>query len=132
MDDLIKLLEAMTGPARSVDVEIGRLQGVLVMQHDEETGVNREHTHWEYTKSIDDALSLVPDGWAWFVERIDGFSNGDARLWLPAQRARGYIKENFDVRNAANPAIAICIAALKARAAIAKTALKSQENTLNQ
>lgn len=132
MDDLIKLLEAMTGPARSVDVEIGRLQGVLVMQHDEETGANHEHTYFEYTKSIDDALTLVPEGWAWFVERIDGFSNGDARLWLPAQKTRGYIKENFDARNAANPAIAICIAALKARQAIAKTALKSQQVALTQ
>lgn len=69
MTDLIRLaerVEALAGPDRSLDLEIavavwGR-PGVLVMRHDKETGENYEYTHWEYTGSLDSAISLVPEG----------------------------------------------------------------------
>lgn len=69
-----------------------------------------------YTRSIDSALTLVPEGWAWFVERIEGYSEGRARLWIPSKRTLGLKIEQVDFE-AATPAIAICISALKAIAA---------------
>lgn len=151
MDELIALLEKATVPDRelnaalncirkgwSVEMRNGKAFSFFHHADDKEAKwhylfdtrgrIDVAIGYPSYTASIDAAVTLVPEGWAWFVERIDGFTNGDARLWLPAQRARGYIQENFDVRKAANPAIAICIAALRARQAIAKTPLKSQEN----
>ena len=67
-----------------------------------------------YTTSLDSALTLVPEGWAWFVEKIgEPFTTGSARLWIPAQWTQGLPKEQF-IQDAATPALALCIAALRA------------------
>ncbi len=107
MQDLIERLEKATGP----DLEADRLISCLLIGRDDVFFATGPY----YTESIDAAVELVPEGWAWFVERIDGFTNGDARIWLPAQHTHGLPRENFDVRKAATPAIALCIAALKVR-----------------
>ncbi len=131
--DIIERLEKATGADRRLDADMwpivdpdGYRQTLAhrqVMASLDLTPERQEREAFEttrlfapkFTASIDAALTLVPEGWAWFVERIEGFTNGDARIWLPSQRTRGLRQENFDVRNVANPAIALCIAALKAR-----------------
>ena len=68
-----------------------------------------------YTRSLDAALTLVPAGWAWFVEQIGKpYSEGRARLWIPSARTQGLQTENINV-DCATPALALCLAALRAR-----------------
>ncbi len=70
-----------------------------------------------YTTSLDAAVTLVPEGWAWFVEWIGApFSEGRARLWIPAQRTQKLTVENVNTQ-AKTPTMALCAAALRARAA---------------
>lgn len=61
-----------------------------------------------YTASIDAALALVPDGLDWDVSWVGGVYSGCVGFDATA---------DIDVRGA-TPAIALCIAALKARAAL--------------
>lgn len=112
MRDLIEKLQSAAGPSFELDKAIWC---ALNPDHDPTT-YNGDPRWKPYTQSIDAAVTLVPDGWAWFAQWIGGeFSEGDARLWIPSQRTRGLLKENFDARSCANPAIALCIAALRAR-----------------
>jgi hypothetical protein len=113
MHDLIERLEKATGPDRDLDLAIaiavwGR-PGVLVSKQDEPGGPIYDYTYWEYTGSIDAARTLVPDyngeSLDWLVGYDDDcpmatvFTHHGHREWHPG----------FD------PAIALCIAALKAR-----------------
>lgn len=65
-----------------------------------------------FTTSLDAALSLMPEGLAWVVSKQDG--NPFAACG-PVDRT-GWVAWSEDNR-AATPAIALCIAALKARQA---------------
>ncbi len=72
-----------------------------------------------FTTSLDSAVTLVPEGWAWFVERIGApFTEGRVRLWIPAQRTQKLSVEQVNLE-AKTPALALCAAALRARAALA-------------
>ena len=122
-DELIAALEKATGADRDLDANIGKVAGWL------KTGwaANR---WWapdvaararkakktpgsfgvlpldlpKFTASIDAAVSLVPNGWEWCV-----YGAGGSDVWLPeGLRAQ-------QMTYAATPAIALCIAALKAR-----------------
>ena len=99
MDELIARLEQATGPNRELD-------------HAVETAVLGEWTYYapEYTASIDAALTLVPEGFNWTV---DGFPSGPACASCYLADAGGQLHDG------ATPAIAICIASLKARQAMA-------------
>lgn len=130
--DLIARLEKVTGPDRALGDDVLLACGWGMDEVGE--GPDRKIL-WcgpveEYldgdqpdpTSSIDAAMTLVPEGWAWFVQRIGDLpqhpeysSYGDVRLWIPAQRTKGLAVESVDVRSAPTPAIALCIAALKAR-----------------
>lgn len=82
------------------------------------SGEKRSLCPW-YTSSIDAALALVPEGWAWRVMQEGPFATGRA------SKPRAELAEPVDefgpgvgVRaqvEAATPAIALCIAALKVR-----------------
>ena len=134
MNDLIAALEQATGPSRELDDAIStaignpppktggyygweKSGGSYTKPRDSE---GRTHDTWSaphYTSSLDSALTLVPEGWAWFVQHIGKpFTTGSARLWIPAQWTQGIPKEQF-VNEAATPALALCIAALRAREA---------------
>jgi hypothetical protein len=129
-NDLIERLEKATGPDNELDRDICLVYGPYRNDIWEKQPVHPrilqtidfKVNDWvstpRYTASIDAALTLVPEGWAWFVQQIDDFTNGDARIWLPHTRTRGLKQEDFVVRNAASPATALCIAALKAQAVI--------------
>lgn len=64
-----------------------------------------------YTASLDAALTLVPDGWAATVNTF---------CWVELNRTKVSAAdgEGVHVRHAQKPAIALCIAALKAREAV--------------
>ena len=84
-----------------------------------------------YTASLDAALTLVPEGWGWNVgspfapsEALEGRSRPWADIWLRGEEeiylpgaAAVTDSPGWNHFNAATPAIALCMAALRARAA---------------
>ena len=106
--ELIAALEAAEGPSRELDWQIQRT--VFAPQP--------HKPFWpapEFTRSLDAALSFTPEGWAWMIQDI-----GDASLrlptvslWRPSQRSTRLPIERFDTE-AVTPAIALCIANLRA------------------
>lgn len=62
-----------------------------------------------YTSSLDAALTLVPEGWDWIV-----FGAGGADVWKVGP---GNELHRIDETYAATPALALCIASLRARSA---------------
>lgn len=132
MQELIERLEKATGPDRELDGLIyGSLRGLkrnggtFHIYLSEETfqfeHPTVRHTNGpaalyvrgcnvgEFTESIDAALTLVPDGWLWDVA-----SSGAAWV-MPDYELDGQIV----IGGVQQPAIALCIAALKARLAVA-------------
>lgn len=122
MRDLIARLEAAQGPDRELDGEIAvAVQGgEIVWKQANYTmemypshryastnhygGFANEHVPL-FTASIDAALTLVPDGWSWSLYDVIGKPES-VRMW----------RHPMDVlTSAATPALALCIAALKAR-----------------
>jgi hypothetical protein len=96
VQELIARLEAATGPDRDLDVAI--IDALF-------PGARKFPL--EYTASIDAALTLVPEGWRWHLgNTLDG--RGTAMIWLNPLTGTDEIF-------AAAPAIALCIAALRAR-----------------
>lgn len=61
-----------------------------------------------YTTSLDAALTLVPEGWGWMIDWTE-----------PTERPRAVLCHEptvtVECREASTPALALCIAALKAR-----------------
>lgn len=113
--DLADRVERAAGADRAIDLDIARLRGVTVMRQRADDSGADEYTHWHYTASLDAALSLVPEGWAWAVY-------GGAREEIVAT---AYCVPNggrlpwpdwvTDIC-AATPALALCAAALRALA----------------
>lgn len=117
---LIARLEAAAEGSRELDAEIAIFLNPKLAEWErfggELHGPSDSIFHApHYTTSIDAALALVPEGWAWFAQRIgQPFSTGFARLWLPAARTKGLKIEQYQ-SEAATPALALVIAAMKAR-----------------
>lgn len=115
---IISRLKKATGPDQELDDTIAVLEGYR--------GSPLPYTH--YTSSIDAALTLVPEGLSCAV-KIYPEGGGACEIWRYVTEvfaeAYGGAEElrrrngTFDHQNvgAATPAIAICIAALKARTA---------------
>ena len=79
-----------------------------------------------YTTSLDAALQLVPEGWGWLVEVWQREES-----WAQVVcRPKGSTKPSgiFEGAEAKSPALALCIAALKARAASLKARLDAPTN----
>jgi hypothetical protein len=96
MKDLIEKLEKATGPDRGLEYEMFAKLVEPILDHDPPY----------YTASIDDALTLVPEGAQWVV-----MSKG--KTGSPPSAVVGARHDN-----GATSAIALCIAALKARIAV--------------
>jgi hypothetical protein len=118
--DLIALLEAATRPDSDLDKRVFAyvdgwsypLVGAAIQEF-------KERMRWDgetrYTASLDAALTLVPEGWEWAAGadlRLFHGAAAWARVFPVGEQQRG-------TGNclAAAPALALCIAALKARAA---------------
>jgi hypothetical protein len=121
---LITRLEALTGPDRDIDADIQRALGLEPSDMDFE-GLPSSIT-WQavrafartFTSSIDDALTLVPEGLEWHVagpnkrHTIRKPKNGNGQAWAGVFGEPFVGSENDSF--AANPAIALCIACLRA------------------
>lgn len=123
---LTRLTEA-AGPDRELDAEIARTVGhtVRTIERCGEWFADEMLTGSEwieaprYTGSVDDALTLVPEGWTASVKALPASSKrlngarGIAVLWEGAILSE--TKWMTDEVEAATPALALCIAALRAR-----------------
>jgi hypothetical protein len=78
-----------------------------------------------YTTSLDDALTLVPKEWGWAAAELEKGVPSAVTTNMEPQIKPGTLESNpdkIDFRaNAATPALALCIATLKARQAMEKT-----------
>ena len=99
LDELIAALEKATGPS----IYLSWVIAGSPKFEDGTANLNVPHC----TGSLDTALTLVPEGMFWSVD-----SSGSAFVCdLDSEKQRGSVRTG----DAATPAIAICIAALKAR-----------------
>lgn len=135
LTDLISKLEAAEGPSRELDADIHEAVGLCAHREQEyycvedgndvDSGYTCKRCGKDmygrsgdvklYTASLDAALTLVPEGWGWTIERDDLCAS--VSLWFDA---------NGEDREAgathAHPAISLCIASLRARQALAAPA----------
>lgn len=114
-EDLIARLEAVREGSRELDEAITALVLPGAAEEMRFAGITPN-----YSRSLDAALALVPTQWRWLLDkrpwgdqRLDGFR---AEVYLPAH---SYKSDRSDVPMhwGPTPALALCIAALKARAA---------------
>ncbi len=132
MNDLIERIEAASGPDIELDREIMLYSGYRYEQRDigcryEDGSVALDWVYvdiktdkWRsthplsFTASIDAALTLVPDGYSF---NLGNDVKPWAHIWfdLPAYDGKPY------EGRAATPALALCAAALKARAYLKET-----------
>lgn len=128
LNAIIEKLERAEGPSRELDsaihYEVRRepdMEGRQIVGGSWRPDYGDSWGIWyeapPYTRSIDAALTLVPEGWQWTVS---GRGTLPKTLSNQATLQRGekpyYDSEEVDV-SAATPTLALCIAALKARAA---------------
>lgn len=122
MADLLKLadrVEALSGPDRGADAAIARS-----FSHDVESD---DGDFWfgpydalpvrvpDFTGSLDAAMTLVPEGWGFRVESEgDGSRPCSASIYKPADCCNEFV---ISCDYAITPALALCAAALRARAA---------------
>jgi len=124
--ELITRLEKATGPDRGLDCRIAH--AVKPIQFDDTYGPETwDDQQWRmaagiyqiplYTKSIDAALTLVPDGWTWECTEFDKAKYRATLSFKGNGAAPERTVDSCDVdgKDAPTPAIALCIAALKAR-----------------
>lgn len=115
--ELIKRLEAATGPDLELDAEIAMSAGLaerrndfVYVMHPVEGSTHDLWLNVPYTASIDAALTLVPEGWRiWQMVRP---ASGEPWTVQAVPAVGGWAKEG-DHRELP---IALCIAALRARA----------------
>ena len=107
--ELIAALEAAEGPSRDLDIEIHKALGHDVILGAGKHPMNRTGGGRvpRYTESIDAALSFTPEGWHWRIE-----SAGDPYAALSFPQTPWEAAEATAL--AATPAIALCIANLRA------------------
>lgn len=109
MNEIIEWLERAAGPDRGIDEMIAR--EVHGWKPPAGTGSNAGFGFLEYTASIDHALTLVPEGASWTIE-----PDGAWVRWMgkdDVEEAQGFLP----LRGGKCTAIAICVAAFKARMA---------------
>ena len=123
---LIQRLEAATGPSRELDAEIERAvqrcdpgawydakEDCLLWDEERDFGSTVAYERCgqylpDYTASIDAALTLVPDGMEYEITTLYGIAR--VAVGLNAEPGPFYAEDP-----SGNVAIALCIAAIKAR-----------------
>lgn len=120
MTDLIERLERADGPSRELDWAIHalimpkhhRMHPYLVGVFIDDGQLGKVYSCPRYTASIDAAITLVPEGFRWALgyNGIDsGHPVGTASVFSPA----GAMFKG----SGATPALALCVAALRAKEA---------------
>lgn len=128
IDELIARLEAASGPERELDAAIvAELNNATVRRYPptDDFGPRDRWQFWSrdgahflgsegkfkvpaYTASLDAALSLVPEGWAFqLLYEPDATKGQQALVWPPGK--------SMPLSSAPTPALALCIASLRAR-----------------
>jgi hypothetical protein len=101
MDDLLTRLESLAGPDRDVDLLLGRALGVIP----------QGECPWdqvpEYTRSVDVAGRLIPEGFCWGVQ-FDPDLKKPAFAFVTRYRP---VYTRWDGESVL-PAIALCVAAV--------------------
>ncbi len=128
LQSLISRLEKAEKPTFVLDIEIHALQlGGYVKSHDS-SGVlfvinGMQHAVSAraipaYTASLDAAVGLVTEGWRWSIQQIEDMTTTQTGDWY-----YGHMEHCADLYahgrqsgKSKTPAIALCIAALKAQA----------------
>lgn len=118
LPELIAALEKSQGPSRDLDAGIGRAIGFVPKRKNINkrsrypTVVLRvEEVFPAYTSSLDAALTLVPEGWFWWVGHLDETD----RRFVATIAKRAVVGSPSCKGLATTAPIAICIAALQAR-----------------
>lgn len=118
--DLIERLEAAGWPDRELDAEIAPIMGLRIVDEGHQIGrvCYDANNHGvplpRYTASIDAALTLVPEGWTY--EGRQGPS-GFPHIWTLSTIKSGDVRYTTVTGRARSTALALCIAALRAREA---------------
>lgn len=117
LDALIARLEAATEGSETLNEIIAVDLGYVYLPGD---GFTMYQASWmkdnekvalpDWTRSLDAALSLVPEGWIWDVT-----STGAAWVMTDQSAAERLGEDLHLMASGATPALALCIAALKAR-----------------
>ncbi len=124
MEDLIKSLEQAEQGSEALDKSIARHLGFRIAATTGGPHIMRQNddvASWDlprYSRSLDAAVTLIPKGWRWEAADYGGNQDGPrAALWhgIPAEHID-------DVQHhgafGETPALALCIAALRARQAM--------------
>lgn len=132
MKDLIERLEKATGPSRELDgalfeIATGKSPYFNTVPYRAGGAPQRKMMSVPaYTESIDAALTLVPEGWT-----VANIGQNDSKGWW-AELRRGF-QTSYDRVELSNiglrelgPAIALCSAALRARADAANQQLRDE------
>lgn len=110
VEALAERCERAAGPDRELDAEIGRYFSARFLGYVPD---EPQHGCAEFTRSIDAAMTLVPEGWYWRA--------GHGVLWpgwahLNRKHPDHCEREDEHSAHAETPALALCAAALRARA----------------
>ena len=104
IDMLVERCEKATGPDRELDAQIGRYFSADFLGYVPD---DPQYGCAEFTRSLDAAMTLVPEGWFWQV----GQGN---HAWAAVYKNPIPPAMRVDPIGA-TPALALCAAALKAR-----------------
>lgn len=119
MTDILTRLRDATEGSRKLDQIIGEALKLPPRYPSESSLCIYAH----YTTSIDTALTLVPEGWkpsmmSWSVpELTEPTARVSMFMTLVSNDYKGHVRGEVKMHEGATPAIAVCIAALKARMA---------------
>ena len=113
--DLARRCREAPGPDREINLALARSIDAVVMWQKDGCAA-QEYTHWHFTGSIDDIVTLIEKtlpGYDWRVGKcpIDGADKYDAQLYHEDDA------KDTDA-DASSPALALCAAYCEARAAV--------------
>jgi len=135
MTTLLSRLQSATGPSRELDAEIALANGWTFTKMKPENGCGGDkHPYWRrpgetewymrtlagpprYTESIDAALTLVPEGWAWSIYWSGRFGIGAGISPEPPTDELCHSDCGGKDAAALHPAIALLIAIERAKEA---------------
>lgn len=115
-DSIITRLEGLTGPDRDIDIELAPLVGIRVVDEGHPLGrcYYDKNGHGvplpAFTASIDAALTLVPEGWALLLAIAPHKTICDVH-----EKPLGEVGRWPGHAEAPTPAIAVCLASLRAQ-----------------
>ena len=104
-------------PSRDLDFAIGQVvHGFdrLVVDGTEHWGYRGHYARElsRYTTGLDAAVTLVPEGYKWAV-----WHDGQARVRVSGPETPAFLAPSWEAFDVTTPALALCAAALRARAA---------------